>query len=134
MRKFMFLFRGGGIVVQPPPPPAEIGAHLAKWTDWVGGLVKAGHVEVGPPPLENGGKVVRGSARAVTDGPYAEAKGPRLRDPGHLGELARGGGGAGARLPDLRVRWQRWMIAQAFCVARPSGLRASAETGATGSR
>lgn len=74
MRKFMFLFRGGGIVVQPPPPPAEIGAHLAKWTEWVGGLVKAGHAEVGPPPLENGGKVVRGSAKAVTDGPYAEAK------------------------------------------------------------
>jgi hypothetical protein len=74
MRKFMFLFRGGGIVVQPPPPPAEIGAHLAKWTEWVGGLVKAGHAEVGPPPLENGGKVVRGAAKAVTDGPYAEAK------------------------------------------------------------
>ena len=74
MRKFMFLFRGGGIVVQPPPPPAEIGAHLAKWTEWVGGLIKAGHAEMGPPPLENGGKVVRGSAKAVTDGPYAEAK------------------------------------------------------------
>ena len=74
MRKFMFLFRGGGIVVQPPPPPAELGAHLAKWTEWVGGLVKAGHAEAGPGPLENGGKVVRGSAKAVTDGPYAEAK------------------------------------------------------------
>jgi hypothetical protein len=74
MRKFMFLFRGGGIVVQPPPPPAEIGAHLAKWTEWVGALVKAGHAEAGPGPLENSGKVVRGTAKAVTDGPYAEAK------------------------------------------------------------
>ena len=74
MGKFMFLFRGGGITVQPPPPPAEIGAHLAKWTEWVGGLVKAGHAEMGPGPLDNGGKVVRGSAKAVTDGPYAEAK------------------------------------------------------------
>jgi hypothetical protein len=74
MGKFMFLFRGGGIVVQPPPPPAEIGAHLAKRTDWVGGLVEAGHLEVGPPPLQNDGKVVRGSAKTVTDGPYAEAK------------------------------------------------------------
>src|SRR5271155_2468074 len=78
MRKFMFLFRGGGIVVQPPPPPAEIGAHLAKWTAWVGGLVKAGHAEVGPPPLENGGEVVRGEAKGVRDGPDAEAKGPVL--------------------------------------------------------
>jgi hypothetical protein len=34
----------------------------------------AGHAAAGPPPLENGGNVVRGSAKAVTDGPYAEAK------------------------------------------------------------
>ncbi|MET0385361.1 MAG: YciI family protein [Polyangiales bacterium] len=74
MSKFMFIFRGGGIVVQPPPSPAEIGAHLAKWTAWVDGLVKAGHAESHPPPLENGGRTVRGSSKAVTDGPYAEAK------------------------------------------------------------
>ncbi len=74
MSKFMFLFRGGGIVVQPPPSPAELGAHLGKWREWLDGLVKAGHAEVGPPPLQNGGTVVRGKAKAVTDGPYAEAK------------------------------------------------------------
>ena len=74
MEKFMFIFRGGGIVVQPPPPPAEIGAHLAKWTAWVDGLGKAGHTESHLPPLENSGKTVRGSSKAVTDGPYAEAK------------------------------------------------------------
>lgn len=74
MAKFMFIFRGGGIVVQPPPPPAEIGAHLAKWTAWIDGLAAAGHTEAHPPPLENGGKTVRGSSKAVTDGPYAEAK------------------------------------------------------------
>jgi hypothetical protein len=72
--KFMFIFRGGGIVIQPPPPPAEVGAHLAKWTVWVDGLTKAGHTEPGPPPLENGGKTVRGHSKTVTDGPYAEAK------------------------------------------------------------
>jgi len=74
MSKFMFIFRGGGIVVQPPPSPAEIGAHLAKWTAWVDGLTKAGHTESHLPPLENGGKTVRGSSKTVTDGPYAEAK------------------------------------------------------------
>ncbi|MEO8902028.1 MAG: YciI family protein [Polyangiaceae bacterium] len=74
MSKFMFIFRGGGIVVQPPPPPAEIGAHLAKWTAWVDELAKAGHTEAHLPPLENGGKAVRGSSKTVTDGPYAEAK------------------------------------------------------------
>ncbi len=74
MSKFMYIFRGGGIVVQPPLPPAEIGAHLAKWTAWLEGLAKAGHTEVQPPPLENGGKTLRGTSKAVTDGPYAEAK------------------------------------------------------------
>jgi hypothetical protein len=74
MAKFIYIFPGGGIVVQPPPPPAEIGAHLAKWTAWVDGLVKAGHTEAPPGPLENGGKTVRGSSKTVTDGPYAEAK------------------------------------------------------------
>ncbi|MEO6602300.1 MAG: YciI family protein [Polyangiaceae bacterium] len=74
MSKFMYIFRGGGIVVQPPLPPAEVGAHLAKWTAWVNELAKAGHTEAHLPPLENGGKTLRGSSKAVTDGPYAEAK------------------------------------------------------------
>lgn len=74
MSKFMYIFRGGGIVVQPPPSPAELGAHLAKWTAWVDGLTKAGHLEAHLPPLENGGKTIRGSSKALTDGPYAEAK------------------------------------------------------------
>ena len=74
MFKFIFIFRGGGIVVQPPPPTAEIGAHLAKWTAWVDGLTKGGHTESHFPPLENGGKTLRGSSKTVTEGPYAEAK------------------------------------------------------------
>lgn len=76
MSKFMFIFRGGGIVVQPPPPPAELGAHLAKWSAWIDGLAKAGCTDPAThfPPLENGGKAIRGSSKAVTEGPYAEAK------------------------------------------------------------
>jgi hypothetical protein len=54
--------------------PAELGAHLAKWTAWIDGLAKTGHSDSHPPPLENGGKTVRGSSKTVTDGPYAEAK------------------------------------------------------------
>lgn len=74
MSKFMFLFRGGGITVQPPPPPAEVGAHLAKWQQWVGELISSGKAEPGPAPLENGGKTLRGYGKSLTDGPFAEAK------------------------------------------------------------
>jgi hypothetical protein len=74
MAKFMFVFRGGG-VVQKGLSPAELGAHLEKWKVWVGELAKKGHHQDGiGQPLENGGKLVRGSAKTVTDGPYAEAK------------------------------------------------------------
>ena len=74
MSKFIFLFRGGGITVQPPPPPAELGAHLAKWRQWVGELISSGKADPGPPPLESSGKTLRGSAKSLTDGPFAEAK------------------------------------------------------------
>ncbi len=74
MSKFMFIYRGGGIVVQPPPPPAEIGAHLATWAAWMAELTEAGHLEPGPGRLENGGRTLRGTAKTLTDGPYAETK------------------------------------------------------------
>ena len=105
--KFMFLFRGGGIVVQPPPPPAEIGAHLAKWTEWVGGLVKAGHAEVGAASTRERREGRTGGGEGRDGRPVRRSEGPCFRDPRRLGKLARGGGRAGARLPDLRVRWQR---------------------------
>ena len=73
MAKFMFVFRGGGFV-EKGLSPAELGAHLEKWKAWVGELARKGHHADGGQPLQNGGKTIRGSAKAVTDGPYAEAK------------------------------------------------------------
>ena len=72
MAKFMYVFRGGAFVEQGLSP-AELGAHLQKWTTWVGELSKSG-VSDGGAPLQNGGKTIRGTRQTVTDGPYAEAK------------------------------------------------------------
>ena len=72
MAKFMFVFRGGAFV-QRELSPAELGAHLQKWTTWVGELAKSG-VHEGGYPVQGAGKTVRGTRKAVTDGPYAEAK------------------------------------------------------------
>lgn len=71
MSKFMYIFREGE---RPNLSAAELGAHLAKWTEWVEGLARAGHTEPGGAPLELSGKTLRGTARTLTDGPYAEAK------------------------------------------------------------
>ena len=72
MAKFMYVFRGGAFV-QQGLSPAELGAHLQKWTDWVGGLAKAG-VHEGGYAVQGAGKTIRGTRKTVTDGPYAEAK------------------------------------------------------------
>ena len=72
MAKFMYVFRGGAFV-QQGLSPAEVGAHLQKWTAWVGELEKAG-VHEGGYAVQGAGKTIRGSRKTVTDGPYAEAK------------------------------------------------------------
>lgn len=72
MAKFVYIFRGGGVAT-PGLSPTEMQAHLNKWHEWIGALMKAGHVE-GGQTLDNRGKLIRGADRVVTDGPYAESK------------------------------------------------------------
>ena len=73
MNRFVFVFRGGA-VVQKELAPAELGAHLQKWMVWVGDLAKKGQADPNGPRLELSGKTLRGRSKAVTDGPFAEAK------------------------------------------------------------
>lgn len=70
MASFLYLFRGGDQVKRSPE---EMQAHMQRWRGWIAELAKDGHVK-GGEPLEPGGKVMSGSKRLVTDGPYAEAK------------------------------------------------------------
>jgi hypothetical protein len=76
MAKFMFVFRGGGYASKgAPPSPTELQAHLGRWNAWSESLMKAGKLDnaaaLSHPPT---GKTVRGTAKTVTDGPYAETK------------------------------------------------------------
>jgi hypothetical protein len=73
MNRYVLMFRGGA-VVKKELAPAELGAHLQKWMVWVGDLEKSGVSEPNGARLELSGKTVRGKSKAVTDGPFAEAK------------------------------------------------------------
>lgn len=53
--------------------PEEKQAHMEKWGAWMGELGQQGILE-GGEPLSGGGKLVTGSAKVVSDGPYSEAK------------------------------------------------------------
>ncbi len=71
MAEFLFIFRGGDTTRDSPE---ELQRHTQKWLTWFEGLKKAGVYDGRGAPLERGGKVVRGAHRAVSDGPFAEAK------------------------------------------------------------
>ena len=70
MANFLYIFRGGEMNRQSPQVMQQ---QMQKWGAWVQQLQRDGHFKAGEP-LEQGGKVVRGKQKAVTDGPYAEAK------------------------------------------------------------
>ena len=73
MSRYVFVFRGGA-VVHKELAPAELGAHLQKWMVWLNDLAKKGQSEPNGTRLQLSGKTVRGASKAVTDGPFAEAK------------------------------------------------------------
>ncbi len=71
MAAFMLVFRGPA---GPRIYAEEIQQHMQKWFTWFEGLRKSGAYRDQGAPLEPGGKVIRGARKAVSDGPYAEAK------------------------------------------------------------
>jgi hypothetical protein len=73
MSKFMYLFRHKDGPFKPASPE-EMERVLKAWMVWFEGLQKAGHLVQRGERLDGTGKVVRGKAKAVTDGPYAETK------------------------------------------------------------
>jgi len=71
MANFMLIFRGGNA---GGDSPEQMQQHMQKWMGWFDGLTKSGTYKGVGAPLQPGGQVVRGSRRAVSDGPFAEAK------------------------------------------------------------
>jgi hypothetical protein len=70
MSEFTYLFRGRLMTGSPE----ERQRHMEKWVAWFKDLRATGRLRNPGHPLEASGKVVRGPAKAVTDGPFAESK------------------------------------------------------------
>jgi hypothetical protein len=71
MSQFAFLYHGRA---DNPGSPEQRQQHLAKWRAWFQDLGDKGHLKELGHPLESGGRMVTGSQKLVTDGPFAEAK------------------------------------------------------------
>jgi len=54
--------------------PEQMQQTMKKWMDWKDTLEKNDHVKQFGERLDGTGKVVRGKAKAVTDGPFVEVK------------------------------------------------------------
>jgi hypothetical protein len=70
MNEFVFLYRGGA----RDRSPEQMQQVMQKWMAWMKDLGAKGHLKDRGQPLERAGKLVQGSQKTVTDGPFAEAK------------------------------------------------------------
>ena len=72
MEKFVYLFKGGVDNTQTASPEA-MQAHMQKWGEWMQKLTKDVSI-LGGDPLHPNGKIISGTKKVVTDGPFAETK------------------------------------------------------------
>jgi hypothetical protein len=70
MSEFLYIYRGGSA----PSSPEQMQQRLEKWVAWFKDLGEKGHLKAPGQPLEPTGKVVSGSQKVITDGPFAETK------------------------------------------------------------
>ena len=74
MTEYLLLFRGGHEgQAEDKQSPEKWQAHMEKWMQWMGALTEQGKF-VGAQPLKAAGKVVSGTSKVVTDGPFVEGK------------------------------------------------------------
>lgn len=73
MEKFLYVFRSNPSAYRSMSPE-QMQQIVQKWTDWKENLEKNGHVHQLGERMDTSGKVVRGKAKTITDGPYVEVK------------------------------------------------------------
>lgn len=75
MDKYMMIFRNTPTSEEQyqSMSPEEMQASLDQWGAWIGGIAAQGKL-VGSDALEADGKILTGSRRALSDGPYVEGK------------------------------------------------------------
>jgi len=74
MKEFLFLFRGGDAGrLNDQQSPEKWQQHMMKWKAWMESLTKQG-IMTGGQPLNKEGKVLTGSKKKLTDGPFVEGK------------------------------------------------------------
>lgn len=75
MDKYMMIFRNTPTSEEEyqSMSPEQMQASLDQWNSWIGGIAAQGKL-ISSEALENTGKIVTGSKKAVTDGPYVESK------------------------------------------------------------
>ena len=69
MSEFLYVYRGGRT---PNASPEQMQQTMQKWMAWMKELGEKGHMKDPGHPLEPNGKLVSGTRKSVTDGPYAE--------------------------------------------------------------
>ncbi len=75
MSEFVYLFRiGAEEQREAMGTPEQAQRSMQVWLAWMRELEAKGHIKHPGQPLAPDGKVVRGSRRSVTDGPFVEVK------------------------------------------------------------
>ena len=70
MSEYVLLYHGG----EAGRSPEKMQQSMQKWMAWFKDMAEKGHVKNQGQPLERAGKLVKGSQKAVVDGPFAETK------------------------------------------------------------
>lgn len=74
MKEYLYIFRGGDAArLDQQKDPEKWALHMGKWKTWMESLAQKGQFS-GGQPLAPEGKVLKGKAKKLTDGPFVEAK------------------------------------------------------------